>query len=132
MKRAGVVILGAGMAGVGASSYLNANGVKPVLFEGRQSPGGHTSTHFYDDGFAFDEGPHISFTSNPRIQNLFSSSVGGKFERMKAYVNNYWKGHWIKHPAQVNLHGLPGKLVVDCIKDFVEATYSLPARNKEL
>jgi protoporphyrinogen oxidase len=124
MKRAGVVILGAGMAGVGASRYLNENGIKPVLFEARPSPGGHTSTHLYDDGFVFDEGPHISFTSNPRIQNLFSSSVGGKYERMRAYVNNYWKGHWIKHPAQVNLHGLPAKLVVDCIRDFVEATHS--------
>ena len=36
-------------------------------------------------------------------------------------VNNYWKGHWIKHPAQVNLYGLPAELIVKVIKDFVDA-----------
>jgi protoporphyrinogen oxidase len=48
--------------------------------------------------------------------------VNGAFERMKTYVNNYWQGHWIKHPAQVNLHGLPAELVVNCIRDFVTAS----------
>ena len=27
-------------------------------------------------------------------------------------MNNHWRGHWIKHPAQCNLHGLPTDLVV--------------------
>ena len=41
---------------------------------------------------------------------------------IKAYVNNYWQGHWIKRPAQINLHGLPAALVVNCIKDFITAS----------
>ena len=110
------------MAGFGAANRLSEAGVRPHLFEARAKIGGHTSTHFFDDGFVFDEGPHISFTSNERIQELFARSIGGEFERMKAYVNNYWKGHWIKHPAQVNLYGAPAELVVSCISDFVEAS----------
>ena len=43
-------------------------------------------------------------------------------------VNNYWQGYWIKHPAQVNLHGLPEDLVVDCLNDFVEAQHADPRR----
>jgi protoporphyrinogen oxidase len=117
----GFVVLGSGMAGLGASHYLSEQGVTPYLYEARPTPGGHTSTHFYGDGFTFDEGPHISFTSDPRIQALFEHAVGGEFERLKAYVNNYWKGHWIKHPAQVNLHGLPEDLIVRCITDMVDA-----------
>lgn len=116
-----ISILGAGMAGFGAANRLHDEGVRPLLYEARPTIGGHTSTHFYDDGFTFDEGPHISFTSDTRIQELFAKSVGGEFERMKAYVNNYWRGHWIKHPAQVNLHGVAPEVIVDCIKDFVEA-----------
>lgn len=115
------VVLGAGMAGFGAVIRLSEEGIRPTLYEARPTIGGHTSTHFYDDGFVFDEGPHISFTSNERIQDLFAKSIGGEFQRLKAYVNNYWKGHWIKHPAQVNLHGLPEKVIVNCIRDFVEA-----------
>jgi protoporphyrinogen oxidase len=116
-----IVILGAGMAGFGAAFRLHEAGIRGRLYEARATPGGHTSTHFYDDGFTFDEGPHISFTSDARLQDLFARNIGGRYEVIKAYVNNYWRGHWIKHPAQINLHGLPDALVVDCIKDFVEA-----------
>ena len=112
------------MAGFGAAYELFQHGVRADLYEARPVHGGHTSTHIYDDGFTFDEGPHISFTSDPRIQDLFARSIGGKFEILKAYVNNYWKGHWLKHPAQVNLFGLPEDTIVSCIKDFVEAENS--------
>ncbi len=116
-----IAVLGGGMAGFGAVHRLSQEGLRPILYEARDTVGGHTSTHFYDDGFIFDEGPHISFTADARIQDLFARSIGGRFERLKAYVNNYWQGHWIKHPAQVNLHGLPTDLVVKCITEFAAA-----------
>lgn len=117
----GIVILGAGCAGFGAAYALHSENVGSRLYEARPEPGGHTSTHFYDDGFVFDEGPHISFTSNKRLQELLAQGIDGKYEVMKAYVNNFWQGHWVKHPAQTNLHGLPDDLVINCIKDFIEA-----------
>jgi protoporphyrinogen oxidase len=116
-----IAILGSGMAGFGAAHKLHAAGRRGCLYEQRPTAGGHTSTHFYDDGFTFDEGPHISFTSDKRLQDLFSGNIGGKYEVMKAYVNNYWRGHWIKHPAQINLHGLPTDLIINCLKDFIAA-----------
>jgi protoporphyrinogen oxidase len=122
MNDQGIVILGAGMAGFGAGHRLDRQGIRARLYEARPTAGGHTSTHFYDDGFTFDEGPHISLTSNTRLQELFARNIGGKYEVIKAYVNNYWQGHWIKHPAQINLHGLPDDLVVSCIKDFIAAS----------
>jgi len=121
MKDLGIAIIGSGMAGFGAAWRLHEQGVRGHLYEARSTAGGHTSTHFYDDGFTFDEGPHISFTSDPRLQELFAKNIGGKYEVIKAYVNNYWRGHWVKHPAQINLHGLPIDLVVSCIKDFIAA-----------
>lgn len=121
MKDLGIRILGAGCAGLGASYELNNQGVKPVIYEAHDHAGGHTFSHVFDDGFTFDEGPHVSFTKNERIKNLFAESCGQDFKAFASSVNNYWQGHWIKHPAQVNLHGLPQDLVVDCIKDFIAA-----------
>ena len=49
-------------------------------------------------------------------------------------MNNYWKGHWIKHPAQINLHGLPADLVTKIMLDFVEISQrseSPPIHNYE-
>ncbi len=124
MENKGVAIIGSGMAGFGAAYALNQAGQRGTIYEARATHGGHTSTHYYDDGYTFDEGPHISFTDIAHIQNLFAESVNQKYERLTAYVNNYWKGHWIKHPAQVNLHGLAEDLIVDCIRDFIHAQHN--------
>ena len=121
----GVLILGSGMAGWGAAHRLHASGVRPVMLEKNGYIGGHAASHRFEGGWTFDEGPHVSFTSIPRIQELLAGNVAGQYRRIPARVNNLWQGHWIKHPAQCNLHGLPPELIVDCIRDFV-ATQSAP------
>ncbi|MFQ5350061.1 MAG: protoporphyrinogen/coproporphyrinogen oxidase [Thermoanaerobaculia bacterium] len=113
------VILGAGMAGLGAAHRYRAAGVEPVIYDKNAYPGGHAATFRHGD-FLFDDGPHISFTKNERIQELFAESVDGRYEVIQTRVNNHWRGHWIKHPAQCNLHGLPEDLVIAVIRDFVE------------
>ena len=115
-----VVILGAGMAGLGAAHRLRESGVAPLIYERNAYPGGHAATFRHGD-FLFDDGPHISFTKDQRIQELFAESVDGRYEVIQTRVNNHWRGFWIKHPAQCNLHGLPEELVVAAIRDFVEA-----------
>ncbi|MCP3981373.1 MAG: NAD(P)-binding protein [bacterium] len=121
-----VVVLGAGMAGYGAVHRLHAEGLRPLQFDRLPYPGGHTASYEVGNGFIFDDGPHISFTKDPRIQELFAECVGGEFETIQARVNNLWRGHWIKHPAQCNLHGLPEELVVKILVEFVEAQHAEP------
>lgn len=116
-----IAILGAGCAGYGAAHRLHARGVDSALFEKRAWIGGRAAVYAVGDGFRFDDGPHISFTRNARLQDIFAAAVDGRYEIVQNRVNNYWHGHWIKHPAQVNLHGLPVDLVVRCLEDFVAA-----------
>ena len=116
-----VTILGAGMAGLGAAHRCRELGLESVIFEKRSRAGGHTRSFADPSGFIFDDGPHISFTKNERIQKLFSEAVDGRYEVLQASVNNHWRGHWIKHPAQCNLHGLPADLVGAALRDFVAA-----------
>ena len=120
MTMSRIVILGAGMAGLGAFHRLRAGGFEPVIYEKNAYPGGHTASFVHGD-FIFDDGPHISFTKNERLQELLAESVGGRYEVIQTRVNNYWRGHWIKHPAQCNLYGLPADVRVDVIRDFVES-----------
>ncbi|MGD9842931.1 MAG: NAD(P)/FAD-dependent oxidoreductase [Steroidobacteraceae bacterium] len=115
-----VVILGTGMAGFGAAHELRAAGIQAVAYDKHDYIGGHTASHCFEGGWVFDEGPHISFTDDPRIQGMLAQNVNGQFEAFTARVNNYWKGHWIKHPAQVNLFGLPTELVTKILLEFVE------------
>lgn len=121
-----VAVIGAGMAGYGAAHRMEAEGIRPAIYERRQSYGGHTASYRPEAGFTFDEGPHVSFTSDRRIQDLLADAVDGEYSTIRARVNNYWRGHWIKHPVQVNLHGLPTDLVVRILDDFIAASHREP------
>jgi protoporphyrinogen oxidase len=115
-----VVILGSGMAGLGAAYKLRGERRSSVVFDKNDYPGGHTMSH-QRAGFVFDEGPHVSFTKNERIRKIFKEAIAGDFLKIDAYIDNYWQGHWARHPVITNLRGLPEALVVASIRDYVEA-----------
>lgn len=120
MPNRNIVVLGSGMAGFGAAYRLHAEGVTPVMYDKNNYYGGHTASFRNESGFLFDVGPHISFTKDTRIQNLFAESVDQQYETLPISLNNYWRGHWPKHPVQLHLRGLPEDVVVKVISDFVE------------
>jgi protoporphyrinogen oxidase len=122
------------MAGFGAAHAAHQAGVRPVMYDMHDHIGGHTSSYEFPGGWTFDEGPHVSFTDNTRVQELLAANVAGKFESFATRVNNYWRGHWIKHPAQINLHGLPSDLVTKILLEFVaidRRSEAPPVRNYE-
>jgi len=114
-----IAILGAGLAGFGAVHRLHQNKISSVIYEQHNYYGGHATTFSFEGGFIFDDGPHISFTKNERLQKLFAQNVDDKYEKLQAKVNNYWKGLWIKHPAQCNLFGLPSDLVTKILLEII-------------
>ncbi len=107
MSTENIVVLGTGMAGFGAAYRLHAEGIAPVMFDKNAYHGGHTTSFRYESGFLFDVGPHISFTKDSRIQELFADSVNQQYETIQINLNNYWRGYWPQHPVQLHLHGLP-------------------------
>src|SRR5207249_4877828 len=112
------------MAALGADHRLRSEGITASLYDKNPYPGGHTATFQVGNGFTFDDGCHISFTQVKRLQELFAGNVRGEYETVKAYVDNYYQGHWIKHPLQCNLHGLTPALVVDVLQDMVGALFA--------
>ena len=127
MAKPNIVVLGTGMAGFGAAHRLHQEGIVPVMYDKNSYYGGHTMSFRYESGFLFDVGPHISFTKDPRIQELFAESVGGRYETLPISLNNYWEGHWPPHPVQLHMHGLPEEVIIKVITDFLEVR-SAPER----
>jgi protoporphyrinogen oxidase len=121
MSNTNIVVLGSGMAGFGAAHRLHAEGITPTMYDKNSYHGGHTASFRFESGFLFDLGPHISFSKDPRIQQLFAESVNQEFETIQISLNNYWRGYWPKHPVQLHLHGLPEDTIVKVINDFVES-----------
>lgn len=109
-------ILGAGLAGTSCSYHFGHK--KCIIFEKNSSAGGHIRSH-RRDGFTWDEGPHVSFTKNSYVRELFEKSVNGDFLEHKVNVSNYYNGSWIPHPAQSNLFAVPEPQRSECLEDFL-------------
>jgi protoporphyrinogen oxidase len=118
-----ITVLGTGMAGFGAAYRLHAEGINPVMYDKNDYHGGHTAS-FRNGGFLFDIGPHISYTKDERIQKLLADSVDQQYETLQIYLNNYWRGHWPQHPAQLHLHGLPDDVIIKVLTDFVDERHA--------
>jgi protoporphyrinogen oxidase len=115
-----IVVLGTGMAGFGAASFLSGRSIRPTVYDKNPYYGGHTASFRDENGFLFDQGPHISFTKDGRIQKLFAQYVDDKYEALQVKLDNYWRGLRLTHPVQLHLNGLPKDLIVDIIADFVK------------
>lgn len=110
------VILGAGIAGISAGYHLKQKGIDSVIYE-KDNDWGGLCGNFSIDGFRFDRFVHFSFATDENDKSLFAASTG-MIEHIP-FPSNYYKGFWLRHPAQNNLAPLPIQEKVDIITDFV-------------
>lgn len=111
------IILGAGISGISASYHLNQKGIENIVFEKDDDWGGLCG-NFEINGFRFDKAIHLSFTNNEHVKDLFSKSCEYIIHNPLAY--NYYKGSWLKHPAQNNLEPLSLIEKIEIISDFAD------------
>lgn len=110
------VILGAGIAGISAAYHLKQKGENSVIYE-KDNDWGGLCGFFEIDGFRFDRFVHFTFAKDEKIAELFAKSSPLYVHPPVSY--NYWRGCWIKHPAQNNLAPLPIEEKVKIIDSFV-------------
>ncbi len=124
------LILGSGLAGLSASYHMGHD--KCLLLEKNMHAFGHLHVG-KREGFTWDQGPHVSFTKNEYVRQLFSESVGGEYDEYEVRTANYYRGHWIDHPAQSSLYQVPEPLRSQCLDSFVasraERTSGAPPEN---
>lgn len=118
-----VTILGAGISGLATSYYAGHD--RCVIYEADSHYGGHVYSE-ERDGFVWDDGPHVCYTKNEYIQELFSELVSGEYVEVEAEVVNYFRGHWIDHPAQSNLYQIPEPLRSACLQSFLDSRVEEP------
>lgn len=111
-----ISILGAGIAGLSAAYHLKSANINFDLYEQNPSWGG-LCDNFTINGFRFDRFVHFSHTQNEYVKELFSKST--KSHHHPPECSNYYKGHWLKHPAQNNLKPLPLMEKLKIIKGFL-------------
>jgi len=96
------IILGAGIAGIAAAYELKQNDIDSIILEKNNSWGGLLD-NFEINGFRFDKFVHFSFAKSDYVNDIFYKTP---FIKHKPLSSNYYKGIWLKHPAQNNLYPL--------------------------
>ena len=102
MKKITNLVLGAGISGIAAAYELNQNNLDSLILERNKSWGGLLD-NFSIDGFRFDKFIHLSFAKDDYVNNIFYKTP---YIKHKPLSYNYYKGLWLKHPAQNNLYPL--------------------------
>lgn len=102
MKYIENLILGAGISGIAAAYELKQNDIDSLILEKNESYGGLLD-NFTLNGFRFDKFIHLSFAKDEYVNNIFFKTP---LIKHKPLSSNYYKGYWLKHPAQNNLYPL--------------------------
>lgn len=111
------VIIGAGMAGLGASLRLKKGNFPCTILEKEKQIGGLCRTE-KKDGFYFDYTGHLLHFRNDIFKSLVLSSMGINLENRKRSAWIFSKNVYTKYPFQVNLYGLPHDVIVECIYEY--------------
>lgn len=115
-----IIIIGAGLTGISTAYHLEQLGFSDYLmFEKETSPGGLCRS-VSQDGFTFDYTGHLLHASDDYFYQLICDLVG--LEQMnvidrRSYV--YSHETFTHYPFQINLHGLPHNVIIECITEFV-------------
>lgn len=114
-----VLILGGGLTGLSAAWHLQD--VDHIILEQAPSVGGLAATDNVD-GFLFDRGSHVWYTSNHEVDTFVKSlpGVSLKVHQRSAWVHAYDRR--IPAPFQGNLFGMPLNVVSDCLTGFCQRT----------
>lgn len=112
-----IVILGAGISGLGAVHACLQKGLKPIVLEQDDTFGGLCGC-FNIDGFTFDRFVHLSFAKEQEVLDIFNASAGEIITHIPNPYNIYHR-KWIKHPAQNNLFPLDETEKKRIIDDFL-------------
>ena len=127
MEEIEVLILGAGLAGLSSSYHIGHD--RCVILESKAHAFGHISS-YEREGFTWDEGPHVSFTKHPYVQQLFEQSVVGEYLEFPVKTTNFYQGSKVDHPAQSNLYQVPEPLRKQCVDDFLASRKAAPNETK--
>lgn len=130
----GIVILGGGLAGLGAAYQLTQSGFPCTLFESEDRLGGFaTSFHFKD--CVFDYGPHAFHAPDRTILDFYLAYMGEDVLHLKKHVEIKFRSKFYDYPIQpINLlKNLSAQVIVQCGLSYIFQTFRriFPPRNPD-
>jgi protoporphyrinogen oxidase len=116
-----VVVLGGGVAGLGAGWRTTLAGMETDVLELKPYVGGMAHTHRTEDGYLFDFGPHRFHTRNPAVLDAVRGLVGDELIDRDRTTHIYFMKQYFEYPLSASnmLRYLPKRLAAACFVDFL-------------
>jgi len=115
-----IVILGAGLTGIATAYFLEQAGYTDYLLFEKEATIGGLCRSLSQDGFTFDYTGHLLHLNQPDLRSLVQSLLPtGQFVEIARKALIYSHHVYTNYPYQINLHGLPHEVIVDCIENFI-------------
>ena len=118
-----ILILGAGVTGLGAAWRLNELGYRDWLaLEAGDRPGGLAASYVDERGFTWDVGGHVVFSHYPYFDAVMDALLGADgwaWRRRESWI--WMRERFIPYPLQHNLRYLPKEELVECLTGLVRA-----------
>ena len=117
-----LIIIGAGITGLSAGYHAEKRNIKYQIFEQESQVGGLCRT-LYKDGFYFDISGHVLSLKDQYIQALVRRFLKDNLRIIKRNAAIYSKEVFTRYPFQVNLYGLPRRVISECLREFVKVYF---------
>jgi len=113
-----ILIIGGGLAGMSTAYHLEDR--PHLVLEAGDRPGGLCCSRAVN-GFTFDYTGHLLHMRDPRIMALVDEMLPDTFDQISRKARILTRGALLPFPFQANLHGLPPRVVAECLIGFVES-----------
>ncbi len=117
-RGAKTLILGGGLAGVSAAYHSKKNS---FLLVERENDVGGTARSFKIGGFTFDFTGHLLHLHNDYTKKLIPKLLNNDFYTCHRDTWIFSKDVYTRYPFQAFTHGLPPKVVSECVLGFLDA-----------
>jgi len=121
-----IAIIGAGLTGLSVAYHLSD--LPYSVFDSEKEIGGLCRS-VNKDGFIFDYTGHLLHMKDPYTRNFIESILPNVFMVKTRKASVFLKDRYLPYPFQANLYGLPKKVVIECLFDFVKKR--IGSRNKD-
>lgn len=105
-------IIGAGLSGMSAAHHLKG---KYILLEKEKTVGGLCRSVVVDGHTIDMGGGHVIYTNDNYVKNFYETLLGKNIllHERESYI--FLQNVYVKYPFEVNLYGLPKKIIDECI-----------------